>query len=184
MIPGPIIFTSDQPSMKWGGPSSDHVFKKVSGKEGRTWLVVATLDDAEHVYVDDPSNRTGFAGSTIGFKLEDGSTFSSRGPWASNTDFLLKETGIDLTQQHFTKGVIALEIDYQKGGYGLEKVTCRNVLHVDEAYVRGSFKRIEQLAQKYADESRLTVQLVSHSYGGSHGGRKSPSPISLMKRPA
>lgn len=177
MIPGPIVFTSDQPSMRWGGPSDGLIFKKVPGKEGCTWLVVATLDDTEHVYVDQPSNRTGFAGSTLVFKLEDGSTFSSKGPWHSNTDQLLEETGIDLTQQHFTKGVIALEIDYQKGGYGLEKVTCRNVLHVDDAYVRGDLKRIEQLAQKYADELRVTVRVVSHSYGGSHGGWKNPSPI-------
>lgn len=177
MIPGPIVFTSDQPGMRWAGPSSGLIFKQVPGKERRTWLVVATLDNAEHVYVDDPSNRTGFAGSKVDFKLEDGSTFSSRGPWKSNTDFLLEETGIDLTQQHLTKGVIALEIDYQNGGYGLEKVTCRNVLHVDDVYVRGSFERIEQLAQKYADELRVTVRVVSHSYGGSHGGWKNPSPI-------
>lgn len=177
MNPGPIVFTSDQPGMRWGGPSDALVFKKVPGKEGRTWLVVATLDDAEHVYVDEPKNRTGFAGSTLVFKLEDGTTFSSKGPWKSSTDLLLKETGIDLTQQHLTKGVIALEIDYRKGGYGLEKVTCRNVLHVDDAYVRGAFERIEQLAQKYADELRVTVRVVSHSHDGSHGGWKSPSPI-------
>lgn len=147
-------------------------YRKVGGKSGNTWLV-PTLGDPSKIHLDrhDPKSK-GYGGSTLTFRLDNGEEYSVKGPWNSNSDSLYHDTGIDLRNNHKSRGIVALkrEVPEDRSRYSSMDYIYKDVLHLDEDMVRGSFNRVEDIGQKIANELNQTVyyQVVSQD-GGSSG---------------
>ena len=147
-------------------------YKKYIGKSGRIWLVACQENEADNIYVSGGKHSQGFGGRTLTFDLEGGGAIELQGPWHSNSVALLKDTGVDVTNKHFTFGVIGQDIRY--GSHGLHPVTIINVLHKDEKWTLGEFNRIEKLAQEIANELQLRICYFQKSKGGSSCGPIKP----------
>ena len=82
------------------------VFVRYIGKGGRIWLVGVT-EPSNNIYVDGCPGSQGFGGSTLTFKMVDGSEVQLKGPWHSNSEALFYETGVDVRGLHKTFVVIS-----------------------------------------------------------------------------
>lgn len=154
------------------------VYKKLIGKSGRIWLIAVQDNPADNIYVSANSAENkpgyrgfrGFAGRTLTFELEDGTTLDLQGPWATNSDALFNDTNYDVRDKYLTFGVIGLGRKYEHG----MGVTITDVLYRDKDWVIGEFNRVEKIAQKIANELGKTVMKFSKSRGGSSCGQVSP----------
>ncbi len=156
-----------QPMISGQGEVQRMTFNKYFGDNGRTWYVGDTEEAANHVYVDthDPRSR-GFGGSTLEFKLVDGTIDRVKGPWHSNADALYEETGVDVRDKHFTFIVISRTRDYIDG-----KTIMVDVIYQDDVPMLGNFYRGHYVAQALMKKLGLTeVSLYSQSQGGSSCG--------------
>jgi hypothetical protein len=129
----------------------------------RNWLFPLDIPNrAEHIYTDNP-NRTedGFGGRTMHFDLGNGRTYEATGPWHSNSSALFKATGIDLRNEYFTEGCVALSRITLRG-YDQFKY----VLVQDDEPVLGNFNRIQCVAKLIAQYIGVPVYYYS---GGSSG---------------
>jgi hypothetical protein len=145
-------------------------YRKVTGKSGRNWYI-AIDSPAENVYISPKSEENapgykgfrGFGGRTLKFELEDGTVDHVKGPWASNTDSLFADTGVDVRDQHVTFGVISRGISYDD--------QCRtimtDVIYIDYEPLKGPFDRIKNLAKEFANKEGKLVRYYSESKGGS-----------------
>lgn len=155
------------------------------------WFWDANSDEpAAHIYFDprDPKSE-GFDGATLTFKCVDGTVVAVKGPWHANSDSMFVATGIDLRNLHKTWGVVALQRIYRdipRGWSGNSTcLTMRGVLHKDDEPVIGAFQRIQQIAQRFADELDTEVYYYSESHGGSSCGPVYPigkSPRELRQK--
>lgn len=146
-----------------------HVYQKVVGKSGRTWLFMP--DSADNIYVSGDKGSQGFAGRTLTFKLEDGSEMKLTGPWHSNSRALFDDTGVDLRAKHMTFVVIAEGRKCEAPRY---QTILTNVIYKDEAPQRSEFKRGDTMAQKLANELGKTLYVYSQTAGGSSCGPVNP----------
>ena len=173
---------TDEPyrMMSGSADAEKRVYKKLIGKSGRIWLVAIQDNPADNIYVsantieNNPGYKgfRGFAGRTLTFELEDGSILELQGPWATNSDALLKDTGYDVRDKYLTFGVIGLGRKYENGCGG--GVTITDVLYQDEGWTIGEFDRVDKIAQKLANEIGKTVMKFSKSQGGSSCGQVKP----------
>jgi hypothetical protein len=147
------------------GEQASKRYKKIEGKN-KTWYVAIQGNSADNIYVDthDPKSE-GFAGSTLEFQLEDGTIDKVKGPWHSNSESLLSDTGYDITDKHLTQGIIALDsTNKETGPWG---VTIHNdILHYDEIPVIGDFDRIPNMAQEFANKLNQPVYYAVITDGG------------------
>ena len=148
-------------------------YKKIVGTSGRTWLVAVQPNEADNIYVSGGKNSQGYAGRTLTFKLENGSTMKLQGPWHSNSAALFADTNYDIRDKYLTFGVIGLDRSYGPGP-GLNPVTIKDVLYKDECWTLGTFDRIEVLAQKAANEIGKPVVRFTKSKGGTSCGFTKP----------
>lgn len=78
----------------------------------RLWLVMQNvINPADHIYVGYPYNvgSQGFAGRILVFNLVDQNrAISLYGPYHSNADALLENTGIDIRNKHYVQLVVGL----------------------------------------------------------------------------
>lgn len=154
-------------------------FKKYVGKSGKIWMVAIQSNPADSIYVSGGEHSEGMAGRTFTFKLEDGTTEDIKGPWHTNSNALLKDTGIDIRDLHSTFGVIGMDRSY--GSNGIHPVTIHDVLHLDSDWTLGTFDRIEQLAQIFANNHLKPVCYFVKSKGGSSCGYAKPEQISSQR---
>jgi len=146
----------------------NNLYRKYKGLKS-TWFV-GINDPANHIYYAPPpgSNSQGFGGATLTFKLEDGTEESVQGPWNSNSDSFLADTGVDFTDQHMTQGIVSLEHEYPKDIR--EKDVYKSVIHFDEVPAIGTFNRVMDIAQNYANEHNCRVYYAVKSRGGGSAG--------------
>jgi len=142
------------------------VFKKVETKT-KIWYIPIQDNAADdlHVLIKNENPNSGFkgyGGATLSFALEDGTVDMVKGPWHSNSDSLLADTGIDLKNKTLTIGAIGKDRIFEDRRTFLE-----DILHEDTDWVLGSFNRIKDMAQKFADDLGIKVWYYSQSTGGS-----------------
>ena len=145
-------------------------YRMFVGKSGRRWMVGAQPAEADNIYVEGGRGSKGFGGATLKFELEDGEIIALTGPWKTGADGLLKDTGYDATDKYTSRGIIALEREYDWKQGDLYK----GVLYVDERPVIGTFDRVKELAQKFANDLGKNVYYAVVTYGGGSSSRVEP----------
>lgn len=139
------------------------VYRIAAGHNGRIWLYAVQPNAGENIYVSGGPNSKGFGGSTLTFKLEDGSEMQLQGPWHSNAVDLLKETGIDLLDTFLTFGAIGHDVRHLEPSYVNKEII--DVIYRDEVATLGTIDRITVLAQQIADERGHPVFYWKRSAG-------------------
>jgi len=151
-------------------------YKMLRGTQGRIWLVAEQGNPADNIYVSGGENSQGFGGRLITFQLNDewppGTRIQLKGPWHSNSEALYQATGYDIRNKHLTKGIISKSKEHMKNG----SVVMKDVIYQDTDWVVGPFNRIQELAQKYANESGSSVCYYVQSQGGTTFGCAYPEP--------
>lgn len=155
------------------------LFRKFKGTD-RDWyvgLIPNTIElDPNHVYCTDPQQPVpsdfrgfqGFGGATLTFDFEDGTADRVKGPWHSNTEALLHQTGVDLTKCIITWGCIGT--GRENGGSGYTTIIT-DLLYFDPSPLPGEFSRIEKLAKKMSEaQGKRPLVYYSQSYGGTSCG--------------
>jgi hypothetical protein len=139
-------------------------------RDGTRWFWPAdhsTPGEHVHVYAC-PSD--GYGGAVLRFRCKD-ATYECKGPFHSNTDALFAATGVDLRDKHRTWGVVAQRREWE----GLDEI-LHSILHEDPPEgVIGTFNRVDEIAQKLADERREVLAVYSQSRGGSSSGWAYPT---------
>jgi len=145
-------------------------YKLLRGKSGERWLVAIQPAEADNIYVEGNRGSDGFGGRTIRFPLENGEVVALQGPWKTGADGLLKDTGYDATDKYSSLGIIALECerDWKQGDL------YKNVLYKDDDWVIGTFDRIKDMAQGFADSLGVRVVFGVITYGGGCGSYCDP----------
>jgi len=122
--------------------------------------------DDIHVFIKGDGGKIGrfqgYGGATLNFSLEDGTIDRVKAPWHSNSIALYNDTGIDLRDKTLTIGAIGKDRVYE-GQIGY----LEDLLYEDKDWVLGSFDRIRDMAQKFADDLGIKVWYYSQSTGGS-----------------
>ena len=153
-------------------------YKMIVGKSGLRWLVAIQPNEGDHIYVEGKPNSDGFAGRTLSFNLESGEVINLTGPWKSNSDSLLQDTGYDATYRHGTIGVVALKVE--NGKHYNDPNTYSEVLYADKDWTLGEYDRILKIAQQFANQKGLPVAYAMKSYGGGSSGWMQPKVIDGM----
>lgn len=154
-------------------------YKMLEGKSGARWMVAVQEAPASHIYVEDlkpPADKrwAGFGGSTLTFRLEDGSEVKLTAPWHSNADALFEDTGCDVREMHRTFVVVAR--GRTNTGAPRYRTILTAVLYQDpEGGKLGRFERGRLLAQDWANRLGQEVFYYSESYGGSSHGPVKPA---------
>ena len=141
-----------------------YVYNKAVGKRG-TWYFPSNSDHpADNIYFRSYSKdkSEGFAGRVLEFHLKNGEVDLVQGPWNSNAQSFLDDTGVDLRDKFRTFGVVAKGIRYD----GNDAILT-DVLYIDDEPVIGEFDRIEKIAQNTANALGIKVRYYSESAGGS-----------------
>lgn len=147
------------------------------GSTGRRWVVADQEAAAENIYADGGPGSQGMAGRTLTFDLIDGGSVDFIGPWKSNPDDLFKETGVDVRNTHFTKGVCAFDI--KLGRPWPSPDIYIDVQHFDDVPILGAYNRVEKIAQEIADRTRRVVHYAFISKGGGSSFRAKPQERAL-----
>ncbi len=135
------------------------------GKRNHIFLVGTGKDKASKIYVSGEPGSDGFGGRTIKFPLAQGiGTVELKGPWHTNADHLKAETGIDLTKEHLTFGVIG------RGRKGGLKTVITDLVYFDKDFTAGTHNRIESLANQLSEKFQETLAYYCECKGGSSSG--------------
>lgn len=153
------------------GEASTKKYKKIIGKNGKIYLVALQENSADNIYVEGGPNSDGFGGRTLTFTLEDGSTLSLKGPWRTNSHDVFAQTGVDIRDKHYTFGVIAKSHENCSKSWMGKLV---DIVYEDDGWTLGPFDRIEQFAQKMANEQNCRFYFYSESMSGSHTSHVDP----------
>lgn len=138
------------------------IYKKVVGKSGANWFIPVNHPEpgaGVQVHYANGKYSYGYGGATLEFNLEDGTTYKAQGPWHSNSEACLNDTGVDLTAQHLTFVVLAMD----RQGYPTELV---DVIYIDKEPTLGRFDRYKELIKQYPQAKVY----YSESSGGSSCG--------------
>lgn len=171
-----IPFSIYGPMKSGQGELEERTYKKIKGSKG-TWYVAAQENAGDNVYFaeanpDPKAYFQGFGGATLTFRLEDGTEDQVKGPWHSNSGALFNDTGYDVRDKYFTRGIIAKNREYSVNMRDGDIYT--DVLHYDEEPVLGEFDRIEKMAQNFANEHNCQVYYAMKSSGGGSSAVKQP----------
>lgn len=137
-----------RPAMISGFPVGDMIFRRVD----RFVYPINIPNKAEWVYsVSDVYDPNGFGGRPIDFKMEDGSTYTSKGTWHCAASYLPKDVYEEIKATYNTYCVIShnrLKDDNYGGTIIIENED--DIIFMDESIVLGEFNRGEKLAVEYA----------------------------------
>jgi len=151
-------------------------YKKIVGKES-IWYVALQSNQADNIYVTSKSGPTkfgsfeGFGGATLLFELEDGTVDSVKGPWHSNSGALLADTGYDITKLTLTRGLVAKKKEFTENW---KEEEYSGILHYDEEPILGTYTRILDIAQDFANQLGQDIWYAMVSKGGGTSGCKHP----------
>lgn len=121
--------------------AQERAYEKLECQRG-VWLIAQQPNSADNVYFDNPRDTTsdGFGGATLSFKLTDGSVYKAKGPWHSNSESLLRDTGRDLRDTHLTFVVIGKDRRYDR-----PNAVITDVVYKDEIPTLGRFDRYKEI---------------------------------------
>jgi hypothetical protein len=148
----------------------DIVFTRVEGASGHTWYCPTNIPNkASQLHVDthDPNSR-GYGGSTLEFRLDDGTVAEVKGPWHSNSGYFLDDTGVDITATHLTRVIC--------GGSFSEKWShteegLNDIFYNEVEPVLGTFHRYEAVCDALLrDRGGVKFAFIMISEGGSSAG--------------
>lgn len=177
----PIEFSINQGMISGQGEQACRKYKKIQGKT-RTWYVAIQENEGDNIYVTPDSRENtfeykgfrGFGGATLSFELEDGTVDKVQGPWHSNCEALLQDTGYDVTQKYYTQGIVALDCNKTTSNDWM-RTSHKEVLHYDEKPVLGSFERIRKIAQDFANNLQRSVYYAVKTRGGASSAWLDPN---------
>lgn len=142
-----------------------HAYKLHVGKH-HLWLVADVENPGDYVYSWRPNDTMseGFGGRALTFELSNGrGKLTLQGPWHSNSQALLSDTGINVQDLHYTWVCIAERRDHEE-----HQTYYEGILHQDGSWVLGSFYRGVRLAEEHADRLGKVVFCYSRNQGGSN----------------
>jgi hypothetical protein len=166
-------FSTGGPTLCGSAEAEARRYKLLIGKSKRRWLVAIQPNEGDNVYAEGGENSDGFGGRLIRFTLEDGSELALVGPWHSNSGGLYDDTGYDCRDKHYIKGIIAEERENFIDGFIYEN-TYGKILHEDADFVLGTFNRITDMAQDYANKLGKRIWYAYKSMGGGCSGSREP----------
>lgn len=153
------------------------VYEMVVAESGKAFFVPpeGTYNRAGEIHCTDSANwdkaGQGYGGDTVKLPLLDGSVFELKGGWHTNSEHLLRETGMDIQDQHHTLVCIGLKRGKDKyPHYGVA-----DVLYCDEEPTLGRFNRGDLIGQAFADGLNRPVYCGSQSLGGGSYGWRWPA---------
>lgn len=167
----------------WPRPSLQDTYRKVVDDNGTVWLIPISGDiawgvkgfpnvaDGIHTDYPDDKRSLGYGGSTVEFMLVDGTTYTAKGPWHSNSMGLYERTGVNVSDLHLTQVTISLdagEAFMQPGN---------DVVYAESEPVLGPFMRGERIAQQLADVLDKPLYCVSKSTGGGSARWHKPGDV-------
>tara|TARA_R110000787_G_scaffold19874_16_gene59191 strand:- start:137 stop:676 length:540 start_codon:yes stop_codon:yes gene_type:complete len=168
----PVQFNIHGPMILSSGDAAERTYKAYVGKSGKTWCVADQESAADNIYVDGGPNSRGMAGRTLTFKLSDGGEIQLQGPWKTGAGELYKDTGVDIRDAYFTRGVVSRHRINGKTFYAPDFYV--GVLHYDDQPVLGAYNRVDRIAQRIADDLGEPVFMAVTSKGGGCAKRISP----------
>jgi hypothetical protein len=163
-------------SMKSGvAEQASSKYKKIVGKNS-DWYIALGKPEGDYIYSAGRTGKysDGFGGRIMEFELEDGTIDKVQGPWHSNSDSLLFDTGYDATDKHHTQGIIALNLKHPEDNWHVTEHEEEEILHWDEEPVEGLYHRIDILAQEFATKLNKRVYYAMITNGGGTSGWKQP----------
>lgn len=174
----PESFTSWPMNIKSGiAEAGEHRYHCVT-RGSEHWLYADSEnqgDNCYHGFSDPKRGGDGFCGRAMKFTLVDGSELTLYGPYKCAERYL-HEVGVNLSDKHKTRGVVALDAGpYFDGGAYFHQRTYSRLLHLDTEWVLGEFERVEKIAQRLADERGEPVYCYYETQGGSTARRKFPA---------
>ena len=143
-------------------------YQKIVGKSGTIWFVPDS-GNSDLIHCSN-SDKNGYGGSTIEFKMVDGSIEKIVGPWHSNPDGLFSDTGVDLRNNSWTFGCVSCYRENK--GYCVDGISgiMTSIVYLDTEWTKGSFNRIEDLAKELAAKNHRDYYYYSASSGGASAG--------------
>lgn len=150
-----------KPSDHWAVIYRYHMIRN---PDNFVWLYRDGDGAADNIYCgsDDPNNPSGGLDNiTITFILTNGDSITLYGPWHTNAELLLANTGIDLTAKYNTFVVIGRFLKHKDG-----RAIIQDVLYKDDQFTEGRFDRGNIKAQEIANNIKETVVCYSRSTGG------------------
>ena len=168
---GPIEFSVYGPMISAQGDAEGRKYRLLTGKGGRRWVVADQEAAAENIYADGGKGSQGMGGRTMTFPLVEGGEVEFIGPWKASASGLFEETGFDVRDTYFCRGVIALE---REAGKWPGPDAYRDILHFDEAPVLRAFGWLEGRAKEIANELGRPVYVGEITKGGGHAGQVTP----------
>lgn len=159
---------SAHPSVQKNAP-----YRKVIGKSGKAWFYVPGKFAATAIYVDGGKGSQGMGGRTITFKLDDGTTFDSIGPWMTTAQNLFNDTGIDLRAQYATRMILSRKVEYPKNSYAFMPDMI-DVVYYEEEFVEGTFDRPNEKARQIVKEMGEPLHYFIETAGGAQCGFLKP----------
>jgi hypothetical protein len=156
-------FEIKQPDTNKLIPQPPFIYKyhKIKGATGDIWYFKDGKFAGDHIYISN-SDRSGFLGKTVDFKLVDGSIDSVVGPWHANSETLLADTAVDLTKQHATFIVISRN---------KVKNIMEDVLYSDKYFIESEFGRYKQLAKQWSEKINKETYFYQETSGGIITGK-------------
>lgn len=175
---GPVEFSIYGPMICGSAEAEARTYRLIAPEKGPRWVVAVQGNPADNIYKDGGKGSDGFAGRTLTFPLEDGTSVSFIGPWKCGADALYEATGVDVRNQYLTLGIIALrrENGIDTGRVRTSYHNFYDVLHVDADWSIGAYNRIDCMAQDFADTLGVKVWFSTVSKGGGHASWKDPKP--------
>jgi hypothetical protein len=138
-------------------------YHKHVGKSGKIWLIADQPNSADHIYVEGGPNSDGFGGRELTFPLVDGTEIKLRGPWHSNGQAFVDDTGLsEILDKYYTIVIIGKEVKYGKH----YETIVKDVLYKNTNWVLGPFHRGDILGREYAQMLGHKVFVVDITQGG------------------
>lgn len=172
-VPRVEKFSIHQPMFSASGDAAGRKYKLcVAPITGRRWVVADQVAAAENIYADGGKGSRGMGGRTLTFELIDGRKVDFIGPWKATAEALLEETGVDVRDTYYTRGICSFELERGKP-YGTPD-TYIEVLHYDDIPVLGAYDRVEKIAKDLCAQHNRTIYYAYVSKGGGCAFRVEP----------
>ena len=140
-------------------------------KDGTYWFWPAEhKEPASMVHCGDTikagKRSEGYGGRLMQFPTKDG-IIEIQGPWHANSESLFEQTGFDIRDRHLTFGLVCMIRDHDDNG----DTIFRDILYIDpEEGKLGRYERINEMAQREANDLDTCVYYYNKSSGGSSNG--------------
>ncbi len=155
-ICGPMISAQHEASSK--------IYNRVISKKGTTWYYLEGPGAASNIYKIS-KNKNGMGGAKIKFQTKEG-VFEETGVWNVSSEYLFRDTGIDLRNTHIYSYAISLQAE-STGSYSPYKL--KHVL-VAEYNKIGNGKEAREKAKELSKKFNQKVFLIEKTAGGGSAG--------------